>query len=67
VSVMCPVCGLEFEVSEGKGEGDTVVCPWCHAELVPAREGGDQVTSPGSATWRSKWQGGIDSGEDDGG
>lgn len=43
VQVMCPVCGLEFEVPEGKGPGDRVVCPWCNAELVLAEEEGELV------------------------
>lgn len=43
VKVMCPVCGLEFEVPEGKGPGDKVVCPWCEAELVLAEEEGKLV------------------------
>ncbi len=43
VNVMCPVCGLEFEVPEGKGPGDVVVCPWCNAELVLAQEDGQLV------------------------
>ena len=33
VEVNCPVCGLDFEVPEGKGVGDIVVCPFCGAEL----------------------------------
>ncbi|HHW17593.1 MAG TPA: sulfonate ABC transporter [Firmicutes bacterium] len=43
MKVMCPVCGLEFEVPEGKGPGDKVVCPWCEAELVLAEEEGKLV------------------------
>ncbi|MDI6825441.1 MAG: hypothetical protein QME93_06020 [Bacillota bacterium] len=43
MSVLCPVCGLEFEVPEGKGPGDTVVCPWCNAELKLVREDGELV------------------------
>lgn len=43
VSVLCPVCGLEFEVPEGKGAGDTVVCPWCNAELRLMQENGELV------------------------
>lgn len=39
MNVLCPVCGLEFEVPEGKGPGDTVVCPWCGAELRLVQEG----------------------------
>jgi len=43
MNVMCPVCGLEFQVPAGKGPGDTGVCPWCNAEPVLAREEGELV------------------------
>ncbi|HHY37704.1 MAG TPA: lysine biosynthesis protein [Clostridia bacterium] len=42
-NVLCPVCGLEFEVPEDKGPGDKVICPWCSAELVLAISGGALV------------------------
>ncbi|MCL4425618.1 MAG: sulfonate ABC transporter [Firmicutes bacterium] len=31
--VTCPVCGIDFEVPGGKGEGDIVECPYCLAQL----------------------------------
>lgn len=43
VTVLCPVCGLEFAVPEGKGAGDTVECPYCHVELVLKLEDGKLV------------------------
>jgi len=43
VMVLCPVCGLEFAVPEGKGEGAVVECPYCHVELVLKLEDGKLV------------------------
>lgn len=38
--VNCPVCGIDFEVPAGKGEGDSVECPYCLAQLrLVKREG----------------------------
>lgn len=41
--MVCLVCGLEFNVPEGKGPGDTVVSPWCNAELVLALKDGKLI------------------------
>lgn len=41
LEVTCPVCGVEFELPEGKGVGDLVTCPYCRARLRLTLEDGE--------------------------
>lgn len=40
MEVLCPVCGLYFDVT-GKQEGDEVECPYCGAQLRLVRRDGN--------------------------
>jgi len=41
--VNCPVCGIDFEIPAGKGEGDSVECPYCLAQLRLVKKEGKLV------------------------
>ncbi|MDK2856696.1 MAG: alpha-aminoadipate/glutamate carrier protein LysW [Bacillota bacterium] len=45
LEVTCPVCGVDFEVPEGKGVGDILSCPYCRARLRLTLDDGEVVAT----------------------